>query len=206
MSLLQALPEEIIEKILFEAMQPAPALIRPKSAIPLTCRQWYRIAQPLFYASVYIKNETQLCRLVTTLELSNHSAIGPLIRSLTLSCSLASPQLHALFLHCTELRSLDICLDSHSFGIQNWPVPRVCTTSLVGPATTLNTEAVLASISCLQKIRRFTLRKDQNVYLTLPAVGRIINGLADCVRHWHDLVSFSDDISHNSDSSSNLYT
>lgn len=199
-STLDVLPEEIVERILLQVVQPAPAPssgLASRCAVLLTCRQWYRIALPLFYDTISIKNERQLCQLVATLETSSATtgqgaaaedcAIGPFIHSLTISCPLSSPKLPRLVSQCTELKSLDLCLDAQSFGAKYNPMLPIC--GFGGPVLSPTTESLLASLGSLETITHLTLRKDQSVYLTLPKVGQFITGLADCVRRWNDLQS-----------------
>lgn len=178
------LPEEILEKVLRLAIQSPSAVssgLAPKSAVLLTCRQWYRIGVPLLYDTVMISREKQVNQLVNSLEHNTKVAAGSLIHSLTISTCLSSPNLPRLLSHCTELKSLDVCMDLASFGSGS--------TLCDARAASSSHDPLLSALSSLQRITNFTLRKHPTVYLTQPKVGVFIYGLAECVKRWNSLQS-----------------
>ncbi|KAJ7581582.1 hypothetical protein C8J56DRAFT_248470 [Mycena floridula] len=193
---LESFPEELLDRILLHVVL-APAAPRPRLAkadgpsgqptgnvaLLLTSQTWLRIALPHIYHTIYLKTANQVGLLARTLESAGGEEKGALVRSLTLS-SLSPVQLPNLISRCCELDSLDICLDSTTFSKSN-TLPRCGT--FAPPVPNPSNEEILCALSSIRTIRHLTVRKDANVYLTLPKVGQFFVGLAEVVKSWDRL-------------------
>ncbi|KAG6901411.1 hypothetical protein C0995_012301 [Termitomyces sp. Mi166 len=156
------LPEELLERILEQAI-PAPRphwLSSPPRLAPLSVsRKFNRIATPLLYHSIHLPTPSSARLLQDTLQ--HRPEYAHYIRALTV-LGVWAPVVDVLAL-CRGLSSLDLTI-------------------------AFDEEVVdLDVLQTLGSMRHLTLRKPNNVYLSLARPRALINSLAHAITSWSDL-------------------
>ncbi|KAF9019787.1 hypothetical protein BDZ89DRAFT_1072712 [Hymenopellis radicata] len=174
-SLLDTFPEELLERILYFCVVAAPD---PQASRPswqpqrrraytrltplLICKSFYRIALPHYYHTVHLTTPEQSSCLRTLLRRRTYLARS--VRRLVVTC-VASDTSPAMRL-CTGLTALDVTLDPYA-----------------------DSESFCDTLETLEKMTCFTLRKQHNIYLTMPSVRRFMTRIAATIASWPRLES-----------------
>ncbi|GLB40965.1 hypothetical protein LshimejAT787_0901800 [Lyophyllum shimeji] len=172
---LDQFPEELLERILAHALPSprpqwlhSPAHPSTRLAPLLTSHQLTRIATPLLYHSVHLPTPDKACLLLRTLRAE--PALAAHVRCLSIAgvwrdaaevMSLCTEALYAL--------DLNITFDSDDED----------------PART--DEMFAEALSRLTGVRHLTLRKPNNLYLSLPRARPFINAVALAIPSWKNL-------------------
>lgn len=199
---LASMPEELLERILALVLLPPPppaastarssashyAPVRSSphpapqpnpTASLLVSRAFYRVGTPLLYRHPILRSPRQADRFAATL--TARPVLGTCIRALALDGTF--PALKAIVKFCPTLERLDITVDN---GALVGPSPRVANQSEEERADA-HVRAFCSALSKLRSVRHLVLRK--NAYLTQPRSVLVLEGLADAIQLWDDLVS-----------------
>lgn len=182
-----AIPEEVIEHILSLVLAPPPPrtawqpygrrLTTPSSpppvprtfarsssrlAVLLVSHQFLRIATPLYYRNITLRNAHQTGLLSGLFK--EQPQLATFVRNIVLEGVFA--ELRETLHLCTSLEDLDLVLED---------------------ASDEDLQPFCESIDSIQDLKKLTVR--QKGYLTLPAVGAIFEHLAEGVQRWSNLDS-----------------
>ncbi|KAJ4474359.1 hypothetical protein J3R30DRAFT_3508296 [Lentinula aciculospora] len=191
------LPEELTEQIIslcvtapFEPPNPRPnwlasaastspsslkkrnyPAIRTRLAPLLVSKDFHRIAIPHYYSTVHIASQNQAEAFLRTLR-AQECLVAPHVRRFV-SAGIF-PSLGAILKRCTVIHDIDFCLDSGSVpsgGMEHFM------------------EEFCDALDGLKGIRRLSLRKATNAYLTLPRIRYVLTRLAAAIESWSYLES-----------------
>lgn len=181
MSLLLAqFPEELIERILTHsiAADDRPAWLRSPAHRPdsrlaplLVSKQLSRIAVPLFYHTIHLSSPATAHLLRRSLD--SNPSLASHIRHLIVT-GVWADVIHLMGLCGPSLRILDLSLtleDEHEEHDSS--------------------SELAESLQALTGVQHITLRKPNNVYLSLPYPKHIIFSVARAISGWSDLVRTS---------------
>jgi len=180
-------PEEVIEHILTLVLAPPPRrtswqpygrrLTTPSSPPPLprtfapspsrvsvllVCRQFLRIATPLYYRNITLQSSQQTAFLSSLF--NEQPQLATFVRTIVLEGVHAG--LHRVVPLCTSLEELDLVLEDSSEE---------------------DLQPFCEALGSIQDLKKLTVR--QKGYLTLPAVGVIFEHLTKGVQRWSSLSS-----------------
>ncbi|KAH8103384.1 hypothetical protein BXZ70DRAFT_1005807 [Cristinia sonorae] len=194
---LVTLPEELLDRILSELFFSTPSPDRPAwhtptanfSAPLLTCKLIHRVSAPLLYRNVTLRSPTQSALFGATL-LANPE-LAQCVWNLTLGGVWEDGMIDVLS-SCSALRSLDMMLDE-GWKVKEWvsgqrPDGSRASGSFLSRG--INAVEVLAFCDALghvKDLRRLTIRKSNNTYLTQLVPATILQCIGTHVQRWTSL-------------------
>ena len=149
-------------------------LARTRLALLCVSRQFHRITLPLFYHTLHLQSAKQLAGALKALK--RRPALTPAVRKVVLSA--IWQDCDVLLALCERVDDMDICLDlgrDRSSGVGDMEAEAFC--------------AALAR----RDIFRMTIRKDPVAYLTHDRPRYMLEGLAQAIPRWSNLVSTQND-------------
>ncbi|KAJ3777239.1 hypothetical protein FB446DRAFT_718627 [Lentinula raphanica] len=147
-----------------------PSTTRSRLAPLLVSKDFHRIALSHFYDTVHIGSPNQAAAFLVALRTQGN--IASFVRRIV--CSGIFPSLGAILQCCKNISDIDFCLDASatpSNGVR-YDLQEFCD-----------------ALDGLEMIRRLTLRKAHNAYLTLPRTRYVLTRLAATVQSWSKLES-----------------
>lgn len=191
LSILEVFPEELLERLLYFCVVASPHAkpSRPRwlssrttsqQSTPYTrltpllvCSTFYRIALPHYYHTIHLTTPAHSSCLSN---LHRRPCLSRTVRHLVITC-VSSETHHALRL-CSGLTALDITLDPY--------------------ISLPESHAFCDALQTLQGITSFTLRKQHDIYLTMPSVKQFMTRIAGAIAFWPHLVRLFGDEHHHS--------
>ena len=145
-------------------------LLRTRLALLCVSRQFHRITLPLFYHTLHLQSAKQLTGALKALK--RHPTLTPAVRKVVFSA--IWQDCDVLLTLCERVDDVDICLDlghDRSSGVGD-----------------IEAEAFCAALA-RRDIVRLTIRKDPVAYLTHDRPRYMLEGLAQAIPQWTNLVS-----------------
>lgn len=193
MSLLDTLPEELLETILANVINPiSPHLKKP---LRLVSRRFHRISTPLYFYTIHLRSQAQLDGLLV-LALRHNTNLASHIRKIIIEGVWTEAE--ALFKLCRQfgsLKILDMTIDPPPPSdelVKYWlshlgmgPANNV-RVNITG--TSSDGEDFCKHLHELTSVTHLTIRKSSHVHLTQTKPRLVLSQLARAIKAWKDLV------------------